>query len=87
MSFEIKKIYTENPYVDEMVYYTKLMGLGTVLKMKQEADNAETVESLKNAGIYISCMEGTITFDTIPYLTKTCLESIGITDPIKLAAY
>lgn len=87
MSFEIKKIYTENPYVDEMVYYTKLMGLGTVLKMKQVADSYETVESLKLAGTYISCMEGTINFDTIPQLTLSCLEAVGITDPIKQAAY
>ena len=87
MSFEVKKIYTENPYVDEMVYYTKLMGLDTVLKMKQVADNSETVDSLKRAGIYISCMENTINFDTIPRLTKTCLEAVGITDPVKQAAY
>ena len=61
MSFEIKKIYTDNPYVDEMVYYTRLMSMDTVLKMQDLADKGETVESLKRAGIYISCVEGTVT--------------------------
>ena len=46
LSFEIKKIYTDNPYVDEMVYYTKLMGLDTVLKLQNLADSYETDESL-----------------------------------------
>ena len=51
MSFEIKKIYTDNPFVDEMVYYSRLMGIETVLKMQAVADRNETVESLKTSAI------------------------------------
>ena len=81
MSFEIKKVYTDNPYVDEMVYYTKKMGIDTVLKMQQVADSNETVESLKASGLYISCVEGTAIFEIFPSVSKTALASAGIIDP------
>lgn len=82
MSFEIKKIYTDNPYVDEMVYYTRLMSMDTVLKMQDLADKGETVESLKRAGIYISCVEGTAIFEIFPYVTREALNNAGIVNPI-----
>lgn len=78
MSFEINKVYTDNPYVDEMVYYTKLLGLGTVLKLKDLADNNETVESLKAGGLYISCIEGTAIFEEFTSVSRTALASVGI---------
>ena len=81
MSFEIKKIYTENPYVDEMVYYTKLMGIGTTLKMQNLADSKETLESIKHAELYIACMEGTVIFEILPSLTRSCLTAAGIIAP------
>lgn len=74
--FQIKKVYTENPYVDELIYYTKLMGLDTVLKMQQVADNAETVESLKAAGIYIACVEGTAIFEQFSSIPQTKTKTI-----------
>ena len=85
MPFEVSKIYTENPYVDEMVYYTKIIAMGTVLKMQQQADNCETLESLKRAGIYISAIEGTATLDLFPSISVTALKSAGIIDPLTVA--
>ena len=87
MSFEIEKIYTENPYVDEMVYYTRLMSMNTVLKMKDRADNNETAESLKRAGLYISCIEGTAIFEVFPYFTRSALNAIGIIDEKSIELY
>lgn len=81
MSFEINKVYTENPYVDEMVYYTKKLGIETVLKLKDLADNSETVESLRNGGLYISCIEGTAIFEIFPKVTQAALTAAGIIDP------
>ena len=81
LSFEIKKIYTDNPYVDEMVYYTKLMGLDTVLKLQNLADSCETVESLKRADLYIACMEGTAIFEIFPNVSVSALQSAGIIAP------
>lgn len=84
MSFEIDKIYTDNPYVDEMVYYTKLMGIDTVLKMQDIADKNENLESLKRAELYISCIENTATFNMFDSYTETALISGGVTDPTTL---
>lgn len=81
MPFEIKKVYTNNPYVDELVYYTKFMGLDTVLKMQAVADQNETAESLKAAGIYISCVENTVVFEMFDKCTTTALNAAGIIEP------
>lgn len=86
MSFEISKVYTENPYVDEMVYYTRLMSMDTVLKMQQQADNAETAESLRNGNLFISCVEGTAIFEIFPYVTRDALTAAGIVLPSYVAA-
>ena len=64
-----------------MVYYTKKMGIETVLKMQDLADNNETAESLKRAGIYISCIEGTAIFEIFPSVTISSLKAAGIIDP------
>lgn len=84
MSFEINKVYTENPYVDEMVYYTKKLGMETVLKLKDLADNSETVESLRNGDLYISCIEGTAILEIFPKITKSALKAAGIIDPVNV---
>lgn len=84
MSFDIKKIYTENPYVDEMVYYTKLLASGTVLKMQEIADNSESLESLKNSGIYLACIDGIATFDMFTSVSRSALNSVGIVDEISI---
>ena len=59
MAFHIEQVYSENPYADLVVYYAKVLGLDTILKMKDVADQNETEESLKNADLYIACMENT----------------------------
>ena len=73
---EFKKVYSDNPYVDEMVYYTTQLGIYTTLKLKSVADDNETLEILKEAGNYIACIEGNAIlelFDSFPYeaLTST----------------
>lgn len=82
LSYKIKKIYTDNPYVDEMVYYTKKMGIDTVLKMQQIADDNETAESLRQGGLYISCIEGTAILEIFPSISTTALQAAGIVDPL-----
>ena len=76
MSIEIKKVYSDNPYVDEMVYYTMQLGLNTTLKLQQQADAAETLEIIEAADTYIACIEGNVSigqFTEFPYeaLTST----------------
>lgn len=87
MSFKVDKVYTENPYVDEMVYYTKQIAMGTVLKMQDEADKNETLESLKNAELYIACIEGTAIVEIFPSISTSALNSAGIIDEEKVNYY
>ena len=42
-SFNIK--YTQNPYVDLLVLYTKTMGMNSVIKNEREALKYETLRS------------------------------------------
>lgn len=81
MAIEIKKVYSDNPYVDELVYYTMQLGVNTTLKLQQQADDNETLEIIKAADTYIACLEGHVIlgqFDNFPYevLTST-LDSDG----------
>jgi len=67
MALSIKKIYTDNPFVDSLLYYVKILAYGTVLKMQAEADNAETTDSLKNFDTYSLSYEGRGYFDLYTY--------------------
>ena len=87
MSFKINKIYTDNPYVDEMVYYTKLLAVDTVLKMKDLADNAETAESLRNGDLYVSCVEGTAIIEIFDYISTSAFMSAGIINTALMDEY
>lgn len=78
LSLDIKKIYTDNPYVDEMVYYTKLLGLNTILKDKQKADDSETVTSMKESSIYMDCVQGSVVFGLFSYASKDILRRAGL---------
>ena len=87
MSFKIDKIYTDNPYIDELVYYTKILAANTVLKMQDAADKYETEESLREAGLLIACKEGTATLELFPNITKTALNNAGIFDDYDVLLY
>lgn len=54
---------TGNPYVDNLVYYTKIFGLGTVLKDTNEAEKYETLATIRASDIYIHCIEHTAIFE------------------------
>lgn len=75
MSKEIKKVYSDNPYVDELVYYALQLGMGTVLKLKFKADENESIDILREAGNYISCLEGTAILATFDYIPMEVLTS------------
>ena len=85
MSFKVEQTYTDNPYADVIVYNTKLLGIDTVLKMKDVADANETATSLRNAEKYISCMEKTIRWDVIDGISEEALIRTGITGAALIA--
>ena len=79
MAFKIEEVYTDNPFVDVVVYNAKLLGINTVLKMKAVADQNETEESLKNADLYIACMENTAIWKLFDGFSEDVLRKSGFT--------
>ncbi len=79
MSYDVSMVYSDNPYVDTLVYYTKLLGLDTVLKMSDQAAACETAETKLNADLYISCMDGTAIFAVFDSFSSDVLMSAGLT--------
>ena len=79
VAFKINMVYTDNPYIDIIVYNTKLLGIDTVLKIKDNADRNETLESKKNADLYIACMDGTAIWELFDTFSEDVLRHSGIT--------
>lgn len=61
------KIFTDNPFIDELLYFTKTIAVNAVIKDSDKADANETVESLKAADLYIACRENKARFDHFKY--------------------
>lgn len=61
------KIFTDNPFIDELLYFTKTIAVNAVIKDSDKADANETIESLKAADLYIACRENKARFDHFTY--------------------
>lgn len=72
---EIKKIYTENPFVDSLLYCVKLLAFGSIVKMEEKANNAETENSIKQSDLYIASIENRGIFDLFTYTEKILNQS------------
>lgn len=72
---------TNNPYIDYLLYYTKLLSFGSVIKDEDLAQQYETKESILNGDALISCIEGTSIFELFKY-DEELLRASGITDKI-----
>lgn len=70
-----EKIFTDNPFIDELIYFTKTIAVNAVIKDCDKADENETVESLKAADLYIACREGRARFDQFDYSLEFLIES------------
>lgn len=77
MSYEVQRIYTDNPFVDELVYYTKLLSIGTILKNEQQALKYETLETLKKYDIFRLSKEGKAKFDLFDSYPAEVLQKAG----------
>lgn len=72
-------IYSENPYIDILIYYTKILGIGTVLKIDSQANFYETEESFRNAEMMIMCHEGICDFEFFDQFSESVLRKAGLT--------
>ena len=73
----IQRLYTENPFVDSLLYFTKILAYGSVIKMQDIANANETKQSANDGDIYILIEEGRETFDIFDY-TKEELLAAGV---------
>lgn len=75
------KIESNIPLLDNVIYYTKILVFESVIKDQELADSNETLESIRNSDMYISCIEKTCYFDMFEY-TKDQLYKVGLYDDI-----
>ena len=75
----ITKSYSNNPFVDILLYYTKILAFGSIVKDEDEAERNETEESILAGDIYVSCVEKNVIFEMFHY-DRELLTSVGITD-------
>lgn len=61
------KVLTDYPFVDIMIYYTKILGMGCIVKSEQDANNAEDKTNAYDADLYIQSIEGTADFRLYDY--------------------
>ena len=71
----VEKTITDNPFVDNMIYYAKYLALNCNIKDEDEALENETIESLKNGDIYIQCIENRAPYEIFTYIPTEILEN------------
>lgn len=63
LPFSEDKLTTQNPFIDLVFYNLKLLAFNSIIKDQAKADRYETTESLRNASLYIACVENHIELD------------------------
>ena len=59
-------VYTDHALMDEVVFHTKTILKGIVLKNETTANENETAQSITESDYYISCVNGTIELSFFP---------------------
>ena len=67
MSQDIKKLATDNPIIDEIVYQCQKMIQGVVLKDEARANKNETITSRRESDMYKTIIEGKARFEYFSY--------------------
>ena len=68
------KTYSDNPFIDNIIYYAKTLAVNCTVKDEEEALSYETKKSLNRSDIYIMSVEGTATYDTYSKYPEELLE-------------
>ena len=69
------KLYTDNPFVDNVLYYAKLLALNCSIKDEAEALANETKETLEEGNIYLACIEGVARYEMFKQIPQEILEN------------
>ena len=71
---DVEKTITDNPFVDNLIYYSKFLALNSTIKDEKEALANETPETLKAGEIYIACVEGRTNYELFPSIPAEIIE-------------
>ena len=82
----ISRLFTDNPFIDSLLYYVKYLACNSVVKLEFEADRYETASSANNGDTYISAYEGRAIFESFKYI-ESDYNSIGIMDKEEIRGY
>lgn len=80
MSYKPELGYTENPFIDLLLYNLKILTYGSVIKDESTANKNETITSLKNSDIYIACINNTADLGIFSNISSSILTQAGMTD-------
>ena len=57
LSYNDEYTTTDSPFLDLLIHNIKLIAYNMVIKDEYRADQLETTDSVRNAELYISCIE------------------------------
>lgn len=77
MHKKIDLILTDAPFVDILVYNTKILAINAIIKDEDRALAGENKRAYKESNIYMACREGRSRYDMFDY-TRTILEATSI---------
>lgn len=89
-SYTPSATYTDNPFVDLLLYYSKLLAYKAVIKNEDNALESETVQSLELGDLLIACTEKTITFSVFwqrGYFSASDYIEAGIAPMARITSY
>lgn len=87
MEFENENIQSENPFVDKLYKNLKILAYNCIIKDEYTANRLETEESLRNADIYMACMENRVSLAMFENIPEQFLRAVGLPDYIIRSYY
>ena len=69
-----EKVYSENPFVDNIMYYAKILALNCTVKDEEEALANETIETMYNGMVYIACIEKSARYELFKTIPEEIIE-------------
>ena len=77
-AFTDQKTFTENPFIDLILYNAKILAYNCVVKDENEANLNETEDSFKRADLYISCLENHVALGLFTNIPVEFLRAVGL---------
>ena len=80
LRYENDHTFSDNPFIDLLIYHVKVLVFNAIVKDEQTADENETMDTLKESDIYISCIEGTAGLHLFDVIPRKFLVQVGMSE-------